>query len=79
MVDQCPIALGLANVCVSHLTGCLRKEVQQSDSHIVRLGRTHETALDVLLANLDQIAPVAQKVYPARSPDERGVVTTSDF
>ena len=42
-------------------------------------GATHETALDVLLANLDEIAPVAEKVYRARSPDERVVVTTEDF
>lgn len=42
-------------------------------------GATRETALDVLLANFDKIAPVAEKVYRARSPDERLVVTTEDF
>ena len=42
-------------------------------------GATRETAVDVLLANLDHIAPVAEKVYRARSPDERVVVTTEDF
>ena len=42
-------------------------------------GATQETALDILLANLDKIAPVAEKVYRTRSPDERVVVTTEDF
>ena len=42
-------------------------------------GATRETAVDVLLANFDKIAPVAEKVYRARSPDERLVVTTEDF
>ncbi len=42
-------------------------------------GATRETAVDVLLANFDKIAPVAERVYRARSPDERLVVTTEDF
>ena len=42
-------------------------------------GATRETAVEVLLANYDKVALVAGKVYRARSPDERLVVTTEDF
>ena len=42
-------------------------------------GVTRETAVEVLLANYDKVALVAGKVYRARSPDERLVVTTEDF
>ena len=42
-------------------------------------GATRETAVQVLLANYDKVAPIAERVYRARSPDERLVVTTEDF
>ncbi|MEO7128886.1 MAG: DUF1488 family protein [Rhodoferax sp.] len=42
-------------------------------------GATRETAVEVLLENYDKVAPVAEKVYRARPPDERLVVMTEDF
>ena len=42
-------------------------------------GGTRETAVEVLLENYDKVAPVAEKVYRARPPDERLVVMTEDF
>ena len=42
-------------------------------------GATRDNAVQMLLANYDKVAPIAEKVYRARSPQERLVVTTEDF
>ena len=42
-------------------------------------GATRENAVQILLANYDKVALIAEKVYRARSRDERLVVITEDF
>ncbi len=42
-------------------------------------GATREDAVQILLANYNKVALIAEKVYRARSPNERLVVTTEDF
>ena len=42
-------------------------------------GATRENAVEILVANYDKVAPIAEKVYRARSRDERLVVITEDF